>query len=317
MTREQRHPRRGSTLMTCVVLTLVCAAATAAAQRAGGGSAPAHGPLQADLEAAFVRSLDRIASTVDGVVGYAVTDLASGKRVAARLETEPFPTASTIKLSILYELFKQAGAGTLSIDTPTPLERGDVAVGSGVLQYLTTPSLSLRDHAALMIILSDNTSTNVVINAVGMARVNERMASLGLSDIRLRRLMMDAAAVERGDENVASPASLARSAELLWKGEGLDPAARNDALKILREVGGQIRRAVPSEVEVYSKTGGLPGVRAEAAVVAVPGRPFSIAVMTTYLASESDGERAIREVAAAAFSYFARLAKGGAYGRSK
>lgn len=280
-------------------------------------SASTQGPLQAELAEALVRSVDRIAAGVDGVVGYAIADLTTGQRVAARLETVPFPTASTIKLSILYELFKQSEAGTLAIDTPAPLQRADVAGGSGVLQHLKNPSLSLRDHAALMIILSDNTSTNVVIKAVGMEQVNARAGSLGMKDIRLRRLMMDAAAVERGDENVASPASLARSAEVIWKGDGLDPAGKEGALAILRLVNGQIRRAVPPAVTVYSKTGSLNGVRAEAAVVDVPGRPFSIAVMTTYLAKEAEGERAIGEIAAAAYGYFDRIAKGGKYGRNK
>ena len=235
--------------------------------------------------------------------------------MAARLQAEPFPTASTIKLAILYELLKQAEAGQQAVDQPEPLDRALVVGGSGVLQHLTTPSLSLRDHAALMIIVSDNSSTNVVIRAVGMDRVNQRMHALGLGDIRLRRLMMDAAAAKRGDENVASPASLARAVELLWRGEGLTRESRDTGLQMLRRVGGGIRAGVPAAVPVYSKTGGLEGVRAEAAVVEVQGRPFSIAVMTTYLAVDAEGDRAIREMASAAYGYFDRLAKGGAYGR--
>jgi len=279
------------------------------------GQTPAAGPLQGDLKASFVRQVEQASAAVDGVVGYVVTDLTTKEQIAAKLERQPFPTASTIKLSILYELLKQSEAGTLALDAPAPLDRAQVIGGSGVLQHLTTPALSLRDYAALMIIVSDNTATNVVIDAVGMDKVNTRMSGLGLADIRLRRKMMDAAAVRRGDENVASPASLAKIAELLWRGEGLSKESRDAALKILRQVGGQIRGGVPGGVPVFSKTGSLDGVRAEAAVVAVEGRPFSLAVMTTYLARDADGERAIGEIASAAFSYFDRLAKGGAYGR--
>jgi hypothetical protein len=68
-------------------------------------------------------------------------------------------------------------------------------------------------------------------------------------------------------------------------------------------------------VPVYAKTGSLDGVRTEAGVVAVDGRPFSIAVMTTYLAQDAEGSRVIREIAAAAHSHFERLATGGAFGR--
>jgi beta-lactamase class A len=175
--------------------------------------------------------------------------------------------------------------------------------------------LSLLDHAALMMILSDNTATNVVIDAVGMANVNMRTKSMGMADIALRRKMMDAAAVKRGDENVASPASLAKAVEVLWRGEGLKKESRDLGTQILYKVGGAIRRAVPSRVRVASKTGTLDGVRAEAAVVELDGRPFGLAAMTTYLRNDADGERAIGDVADAAFSYFERLAQGGAYGR--
>jgi len=263
----------------------------------------------------LARSVGEVVTRLDGVAGWIVKDLTSGEVVTAHLEHQPFPTASTIKLSILYELLQQAQSGAVALDTRTALERSQVVAGSGVLQHLTTPALSLRDYAALMIIVSDNTATNVVIDAVGMDRVTERMASLGLPDIQLRRKMMDAAAVARGDENVASPASLAAVAERLWRGDGLTDDSKATAHRILREVSGQIRAAVPGSVRVLEKTGSLTGVRAEAGVVEVQGRPFSIAVMTTYLARDEDGSRAIRDIAAAAYGYFDRLARGGAFGR--
>jgi beta-lactamase class A len=295
--------------MRLPVLALISAATASAAQ------SPAPGPLQADLRSVLARSVEASAASLDGVAGWIVTDLTTKEVVTARNERQVFPTASTIKLSILYELLKQAEAGTLKLDERVVLDRAQVVGGSGVLQHLTTPALSLRDHAALMIIVSDNTSTNVVIDAVGMARVNERMTAFGLGDIRLRRKMLDAAAAARGDENVASPASLAAIAERLWRGEGLSAESRTEAHRILRRVSGQIRSAVPGSVPVFEKTGSLTGVRAEAAIVEVEGRPFSIAVMTTYLARDEDGNRLIREIAQASFSYFDRLAKGGAYGR--
>ena len=273
------------------------------------------GPLQQSLTKQLEARLDAIATRLDGVLGYAVVDLTSKQRVAARLADEPFPTASTIKLSILYELLKQAEEQKLTLDKPALVEKSQMTGGSGVLQHLTAPMLSLIDQAALMIILSDNTSTNVVIDAVGMANVMSRMKALGLTDIQLRRKMMDAAAVKRGDENVASPASLARIAEIVWRGDGLRPDSRDAARRILYQVGGQIRGAVPSRLRVASKTGGLEGVRAEAAVVELENRPYALAVMTTYLRNDADGERTIREVADAVFSYFERLAAGGGYGR--
>ena len=278
-------------------------------------TADAQGRLQDDLRGQFGARLESIVRTIDGVVGYAIVDLTSGARVASRLEGEPFPTASAIKVPILYELLKRADEGTLQLDAATPLDRSQVVGGSGVLQHLSTPSLSLRDYAALMMILSDNTATNVVIDAVGMTSVSARMRGLGLSDIQLRRKMMDDAAVRRGDENVASPAGLLRSTELLWKGEGLSPERRDVGRGIMRLVPGAIRGAIPSRVVVYSKTGSLPGVRVETAIVDLPNAPFGMAVMTTYLKEDAAGSRAIGELAAAAYAHFERLAVSGTYGR--
>jgi len=304
-----------SVRIACAVVVIAGVVWPMAGGAQSSPAGPAAGPLQAELKAQLVRGLERIAASLDGVVGYRVTDLTTNEPVAARLDSEAMPTASAIKLSVLYELMKQAEAGAVALDTPAPLRREQIAGGSGVVQFLTTPSLSLRDHATLMIAVSDNTSTNIVIQAAGMDRINARMRALGLGDIRLRRLMMDAAAVKRGDENVASPRSLARIAELLWRGEGLTAESRDAALGMLRLVSGAIRAAVPARVPVFAKTGGLSGVRTEAGVVVVEGRPFSIAVMTTYLQDEAEGNRVIREMTAAAYGYFDRLATGGAYGR--
>jgi beta-lactamase class A len=294
-------------LLTAAVVVIVTASLAA--------QGPQPGPLQKDLREQFIKRLGEIVGKVDGTVGYRVDDLTSGETIAVRLDNEPFPTASTIKLAILYEMFKQVEAGTLALDTPQPLNPKLIVGGSGVLQHLAAPVLSMRDTAALMIILSDNTATNVVIDAVGMTNVNNRMTALGLTGIKLRRKMMDAEAVRRGDENIASPSALVRIAELLWKGEGLRAESRDAARKILHEVPGQIRNAVPPAIAVASKTGTLDAVRAEAAVVELPGRPFALSVMTTYLKNDDDGERAIHDIAAAAFNYFDRLAKNGAYGR--
>lgn len=111
-----------------------------------GAQAPAAGPLQADLKSALVRTVEEAAAKLDGVVGWIVTDLTTKEVVTARNERQPFPTASTIKLSILYELLKQGESGTLALDARAPLDRAKVVGGSGVLQHLTTPALSLRDQ---------------------------------------------------------------------------------------------------------------------------------------------------------------------------
>src|SRR4029078_12527970 len=97
--------------------------------------------------------------------GSHIVDLTTGDEIK-RLQDSVFPTASTIKLAILYELFKQADEGLIDLDQVKPLDRRHVVGGTGVLRELTAPTMALRDYAALMVVLSDNTATNVLIDVV-------------------------------------------------------------------------------------------------------------------------------------------------------
>jgi beta-lactamase class A len=244
-----------------------------------------------------------------------VVDVTSGRRFARRAD-EPFPTASAIKIGILYELFAQADAGRQRLDEPRPLPEASRAGGSGILQRLTSPVLSLRDHALLMILLSDNTATNVLIDTLGLDAITARMRELGASGYALRRRMMDTAAAARGDENVASPADLVTVMDALRTGRGLQPASRDAAHAILREYGPtSIRAGVPAGVPVATKPGGLDGVRTEVAWVDLKGRPYLMCVMTTFLADEQAGEAAITAMSRASHLYFSRLARAGVEGR--
>src|SRR6476620_4447037 len=98
----------------------------------------------ADLRAKFERRLHDIAARVDGVVGYEIVDMTSGDRIA-HLERETFPTASAIKLAIVYELYKQAAEGRIKLAETLTLDRGKAVGGSGVLVHMGTPTLSIQD----------------------------------------------------------------------------------------------------------------------------------------------------------------------------
>lgn len=272
-------------------------------------------PTQPVLRAQFADRLETIASHLDGVMGYVVVDLTSGDRIE-RLAASPFATASTIKLAILYELFKQAEEGRVKLDAPIPLDRAHVVGGSGVLFELSAPTLPLRDYATLMIVLSDNTATNVVIDALGMERINARMQAMGLADIKLRRRMMDLDAAKRGNENIATPGSIAKLLGIIASGEGLTPASTDALLAILKkEKTSPMLQGIPSGVPVASKPGDLDGVRVDAGIVYVPDRSYVFVAMTGWLQKDEDGERAITDASRAAYEYFKRVAESTEYGR--
>ena len=279
-----------------------------ASRFAAGAGAEQLSPTAADLRAQFERRVTDIASRVDGVVGYEILDLTSGDRIG-RLETASFPTASTIKLAVVYELFKQAEEGKIRLDEMVPLDRSKAVGGTGVLAELGTPTLSIRDYATLMVVLSDNTATNVLIDRLAIDNINRRLRSVGLAETRLRRRMMDTDAARRGEENVSSPAEIVRLLDIIRK-------ERPDAIALLkRPKQSRLRRGLPERVDAADKPGELEGVRVDAGVVFARNRPYILCVMTTFLKNEADGERAIEEISRTAYEYFSRLGAGGSLGR--
>jgi beta-lactamase class A len=263
-------------------------------------SAQTAAPLPAELTAQFERRMQEIAARVDGVVGYAVLDLTSGDRIG-HLERETFPTASAIKLAIVYELFKQAEEGKVRLDEMVTLDRRQAVGGSGLLVELGTPTLSIRDYATLMVTLSDNTATNILIDRLGMEKIAARMHGLGLGGTKLRRHMMDSAAARRGDENVSTPDEIVR----------LLQAMMPEAIALLKKPkDNRLRKGLPPGVASADKSGELEGVRVDAGIVFAKNRPYILCVMTTFLKDEGEGERAIVEMSRAAYEYFSRLADG-------
>ncbi len=278
-------------------------------------AAPVAAQHEQQLAARVTASLQRAADDVDGVVGYAIVGLKGGGRFE-RLADQPFPTASSIKIALLYELLRQADEGRLRLDEPRPLDARHRVGGSGILVQLSSPHLSLRDLAVLMMMLSDNSATNAVIDAVGLQAVNERMKALGLRTLALRRRMMDAEAARRGEENVSSPGDLVRLLQLVDRGEGLSEASRKAALDIMaRPLDSALRRGVPGGVRVASKPGGLDGVRADAGIVYLDGQPFALAVMATFASDGAAAEAAITAITRSAFGFFDRVARAGTAGR--
>lgn len=265
------------------------------------------------LERRLMRGLEQIESTNGGVLGVALIDLASGHGIAHNGDTE-FPQASLIKVPILVDVFRAVRAGELRLDERVTLAPADTVAGSGHLQHRLRRGpveITIRDLVTGMIRDSDNTATNWIIRRLGMERINQTVSGLGSRSTRLRRIMLDTAASERGQENVATPLEMARLLELIYRGKAVDPQASREMLAILKLVEGDIRNTVPASIEVAAKTGGLAGVRTEGGIIMLPGRPFILTVMATYLPR---GRNPIPEVAALAFEHFERVSRSNIYG---
>jgi beta-lactamase class A len=264
------------------------------------------------------RSLAAIDARLDGVLAVAIKDLTDGRTLLLHAD-EVMPTASTIKLAILAELYRQesSGAGARLADAYV-VDSGDVVPGSDILAGLTPGSTRLtnRDLATLMIGVSDNGATNVLIRRVGMERVNGMLDSLGLKETRLRRRMLDLAAARAGRENTATPRELVALLEALWGNRLLSGALRDDFFRVLATSKERyLPRLLPEQARIASKPGWLEGVRVDAGIGFVPNRPFAIVVMITYAGDERAAEQVIAELGLLAWRHFEKLGGGGAYGR--
>ena len=273
------------------------------------------GPKEDALWRALKVRIERVEQGLDGVLGVSVKDLKTGTTLEI-LPDEAFPQASVIKLAVLYELYRQADEGRVDLAEVTRPPAARVG-GDGVLRHMgPAVSMTWRDLAVMMMALSDNAVANVLIERVGLDAVNRRLDSLGLPRTRLRRRMMDLEAAARGEENVSTPREMRMLVEAIHAGTGLSPARAKD----LRTVAAtpkttEFRAVLPDGLIVLDKDGELEAVRVAAAVVDLPNRPYAVTIMTTYLRRDADGEAAIREISAAVFSTFDRLARSSDLGR--
>jgi len=267
--------------------------------------------------------VEEIAARLDGVMGVAILDLTDG-RILLRNADRVFPAASSIKLAILLELYRQdqearAGAkGKARLDDIYTFDPKDLVEDSRIMAGLTpgVTRVTNRDLAQFMVAVSDNAAANILIDRVGKDNVNAMLRSLGLSKTMLRRKMMDIAAARRGDENVTTPQEMIRLLEAIFKEKALNKQPTAEFIKQLSTVkDSYIPRSLPENVQVANKPGELEAVRNDSGIVYAQNRPFAISVMTAYDRDENAAERAIGEVALEAYHCFEMRGKTSEYGR--
>ena len=254
---------------------------------------------------------------LDGVLGIAIEDLSSQHTLLLNAD-ETFPTASTIKIAILAELYRQAQQGKLKLTDTYTLQQSDLVGGSGISSALTpgVTKLTLRDVAALMISVSDNSMTNVLIDRVGIDNVNSLLDSLNLTHTRLRRKMMDLRSAAEGRENVATPRELMLFLEALYRGKLLNKQFTGDFFNLLSiHKESYIPRELPEDLKIANKPGELEGVRNDCGVIFTGSRPYILCAMSTYLRNERGAGDAISHISGETYRMFDRLSRSSAFGR--
>jgi len=262
-------------------------------------------------------SIAEVDRNLDGVMGVAIEDLTTGQKYQLR-ESEVFPQASSIKIAILAELYRQAQQGKLKLTDVYKVRASDLVADSRIMHGLTpgVTQLTLRDLAAMVSAVSDNSAANILIDRVGMENVNSLLDSLGLTNTRLRRKMMDLKAASEGRENISTPSDMTTLLESIYRGRVLNKTLAEDFFNILSvRKNSWIPRDLPEDLKVADKEGELEGVRTNSGIVFLDQRPYILCIMTTYLRRERDGEEAISKISLDAYRMFDRLARASEYGR--
>jgi len=305
--RRRRISVRSCVIAACGAIALVSMAPTMSG---------AQGAQRAILATKLRSELHRIADETRGVVGAQVIDLATGDRIGVN-DTLTFPQGSAIKIPLLIELYHQDEAGSLKLSTRVPVRLADRTGGSGLLQNLGdgTSELSLGDLAMFMITVSDNTATNMLIDRVGMDKVNATTRALGVPEVKLQRKMIRPRDSFAGNENIATPSAAATIMAKIAKCELPMSRERCGELRRLLEIpkGGPIEASVPEGVKVAWKPGDIEGVNTAWGLVDLPGRPYVVVGMVNY-SDADEGMKALRRIADAAYGYFHVLARSTPYG---
>lgn len=255
---------------------------------------------------------------LDGVMGVAIVDFRTGQSISLHAD-QVFPTASSIKIAVLLELYHQAQSGKLSLTDLYTVNSADLVADSYIMGGLTpgVTRVTLRDLATMMMAVSDNSATNVLIDRIGMSNVNALMDSLALTHTRLQRKMMDLKAASEGRENLSTPSDMVAMVRAAYDGKVLNPKLTEDFFQVfsVRKPDAFLQRHLPEDLRIAAKHGELEGVRNDCGMVFVPNRPYGICVMAGYLHRERDGEEAISDISLQAWRMFDRLARASEHGR--
>ncbi|HLV79676.1 MAG TPA: serine hydrolase [Chthonomonadaceae bacterium] len=227
--------------------------------------------------------IEEIEKELGGFLSLAARNLQTGETHFYKADRK-VQTASVIKLPMLVHVALEVQEGRLAWDEPLALTEAEKVDGSGILMLLTAGlTLTLRDVCTLMIVLSDNTATNMVIERLGIEPINARMRALGLKETTLFRKAYspDTPQSRRYGLGVTTAREMLRLVTLLVEGKIGSAETSADIVSILagQHYRDGIPRLLPADWQYAGKTGAVDHVRNDVGFVTAPdGRRFGLAV---------------------------------------
>jgi beta-lactamase class A len=266
------------------------------------GASALTGPL-----ASFQLQLDAYTMRAPGHVALEVQDVATGTTTGIN-ESAEMPAASTIKIPVMVEVFRQLGLGRFDLNTSVHLENADRDWGWGDLCNARAGNgYAVSELLALMIDESDNTATNMLIRLVGRQHINATMRRLGLSHTRLTDFIRSTGPIRWALRS--SPADMTRLLAEMAKDQLIDAWSSRAMIAILERQhhNGLLPEPLPPSTPIAHKTGTLHDTLNDVGIVYEGAEPYVIAVMTTDLPDLDSGRSFIRGISRMAYSALGRF----------
>lgn len=259
-----------------------------------------------------------LASSAGGAFGIAAKDLSTGSQILLNADRE-FVAASIIKIPIMVEGFKQAEEGRIRLQAKVKLTDTDKVGGAGILRVMSQGiKIPVIDLIRLMIVISDNTASNILLDLLGIERVNHTMQELGFRGITLRRKFMTLPQRVPAANSV-TPQDITGLLEKIARGQVVSRRACEEMVKIMKEQ--QYNDLIPAliqvsddkeeslvgqmqKVEIAHKTGSVSGVRHDAAIVYTGSADYVVTILTSDLPDIHRGEDVIRKISLEIYRYF-------------
>ncbi len=308
MVRKMLPPLNWQRFATAfVAFTLIAALGTSAL-------AAESGEEQKSLE----DTLQSLIKAHEGEVSLAVKNLKTGESYEFKAD-RPMPTASLIKLAVMITTYDAIEQGKLSLDDMIELKKEDQVPGSGVLTAHFSPGtkISLRDAIHLMIVYSDNTATNLVLDKLGIPTTNEYMEKLGRHETRIN------SKVFRGDTSIDKDRSkefglgcttandMVALCELLHDKKAVSENASKQMLDHMYACDDKLKvpRMLPPGTKVAHKTGSVNSSRTDAGIIESPAGPIAYCILTNKnkdqrWTDDNAGDMFCAKVGAALYHYF-------------
>jgi len=218
-----------------------------------------------------------IAKEHKGKIAVAIKHLITGEEYYLNAD-EAMPTASLIKTAVMVETYWQADEGKVKLDTMLTLKDSDKVPGAGVLtdSFSAGATLALKDAVRLMITVSDNTATNLVLDQIGIASTNTRMEKLGLKNTKIHAKVykgkdttIDAERTARYGLGSTTAKEMVQLFELIYQGKIVNPKACQEMLgTLLKNKDNELLvRYLPPGVTLAHKTGAVSNARTDAGIV--------------------------------------------------